>query len=205
MRGNDLLKYERAREQLSEVREDYPSDSECKRIAEEYLEERGLLSEDAYQSGIADHIDAVGAISVWFGRKTEPYRTWGPGSEILVEVGVDGEIIKVSKRWYTYEPYKMAPIRTPAEAFAQLRNGNALIGAREGIVRIYAIEMHYFTPPQGGYVQPVYNFSFEGGGSGVVPAVRQKYLKSEEQMRREAEQAQAERPRRRRADSEYKP
>ena len=79
-----IRKYEKARDKLSEDRKDYPSDEECKKIATEYLKERGLLPEDAYLSGMADNISWSGAMCVWFERTIGEYKTWGPGSEICV-------------------------------------------------------------------------------------------------------------------------
>jgi hypothetical protein len=183
-----LFKHKKARKKLSEDRKDYPSDEECIRIATEYLKERGLLPEDAYLGGVSDvNIEAVGAMSVWFCRKIGQYKSGGHGSEILIEIGVAGEITKVSKRWVEYEPYKLAPIKSPKEAFEQLKYGNALLMTSSG--KATKMELGYHTPSNGEYIQPVYSFGFDHKGSySLVPAIKPEYLKSHEEMRKELDE-----------------
>jgi hypothetical protein len=189
----NIFKYEKAREKLSEDRKDYPSDEECRRIGTEYLKKRGLLPEDTYLSNVSDvNIKSYGAISVCFGRKIGKYKCWGPGSEILIWVGVDGEITKVSVSWVEYEPYKLAPIKTAKEAFEQLKHGNAFIATSTG--KATKIGLAYHTPPVGDYIQPVYNFGFGDQESvASVPAIKPEYLKSKEEMRKEIEEERSRR------------
>ena len=176
----NILKYRKARKKLSEDRKDYPSDEECRRIATQYLKERGLLPEDAYLYGVFDvNIESVGAMQVSFGRKIGQYDIWGNGSDILVEIGVAGEITKVSKRWVEYEPYKLAPIKTAKEAFEYLKHGNAFLATSSGKVKKIALAYH--TPPEGDYIQPVYSFGFDiPEAYSLVPAIKPEYLKSKE-------------------------
>ena len=187
-----ILKYEKARKKLSEDRKDYPSDEECRRIATEYLKKRGLLPEDTYLSNVSDvNIESVGAISVCFGRMIGKYKCWGHGSEILVWVGVDGEITKVSIRWVEYEPYKLAPIKTAKQAFEYLKHGNAFI---VGAGKVTKIALAYHTPAEGEYIQPMYNFAFTRPGAvASAPAIRPEYLKSKEEMMKEIEKKAANR------------
>jgi len=178
----ELFKYEKAREKLSEDRKDYPSDEDCKKIATQYLKQRGLLPEDAYLRVIADHTKSAGGMTGSFGRIIGKYKTWGPGSKILVRIGVDGEIIYVSCQWLQLEPYKLAPIITPQEAFEQLKQGNAFLG---GSGKITKITLRYDTPPGGQYVQPVYYFQFaKASRYAVVPAIKQEHLLSAEETRK---------------------
>jgi hypothetical protein len=184
----NIFKYRKAREKLSEDRKDYPSDEECKKIATEYLKERDLLPEDAYLGGVSGvNIGSVGAMSVWFCRKIGQYDIWGHGSEILVRIGVAGEITKVSKRWVEYEPYKLAPIKTPKEAVKQLKYGRALLMTSSG--KATGMKLAYHTHPNDEYIQPVYSFGFGDKDSyALVPAVKPQYLKSEEEMLKEEEE-----------------
>jgi hypothetical protein len=193
----NILKYRKAREKLSEDRKDYPGDEECRRIATAYLKKRGLLPEDTYLSNVSGvNIESVGAISVCFGRMIGKYKCWGPGSEILVWVGVDGEITNVSIRWVEYEPYKLAPIKTAKEAFEYLKHGNAFIAGSGKVTRI---ALAYHSPAEGEYIQPMYNFAFTRPGAvASAPAIRTEYLKSKEEMWKEDEE---ERRRRRRKQS----
>lgn len=189
----NIFKYEKAREKLSEDRKDYPSDEECRRITTEYLKKRGLLPEDTYLSNVSDvNIKSYGAISVCFGRKIGKYKCWGPGSEILVWVGVDGEITRVSVSWVEYEPYKLAPIKSPKEAFEQLKYGNAFMAtSREKVTKM---ALAYHTPTEGEYIQPMYNFGFGDQESvASVPAIKPEYLKSKEEMRKEIEEKRSQR------------
>ncbi len=183
----NIFKYEEARAKLSKDRKDYPTNEECKRIAREYLKERGLLPEDAYLSGLTDcNINSVGAMCVWFARTIDGYKTCGPGSEILIEIGVDGEITKVSKRWLELEPYKLAPIITAKEAFKELQHGNPFLATSGG--KVTKITLAYLTPPGGAYIQPVYYFEFDGSGAyAFVPAVKEEYIMSGEEMEQEIE------------------
>ena len=188
----NILKYEKARRKLSEDRKDYPSDDECRRIGTEYLKKRGLLPEDTYLSNVSDiNIESVGAISVCFGRMIGKYKCWGPGSEILVWVGVDGEITNVSIRWVEYEPYKLAPIKTAKQAFKYLKHGNAFI---VGAGKVTKIALAYHSPAEGEYIQPMYNFAFTRPGAvASAPAIRPEYLKSKEEMWKEDEEKAANR------------
>lgn len=183
-----LFKRKKARKKLSEDRKDYPSDEECKIIATEYLKERGLLPDDAYLSLVSGvNIGSVGAMSVCFGRKIGQYDIWGHGSDILVEIGVAGEITKVSKRWVEYEPYKLAPIKSPKEAVKQLKYGNALLMTSSG--KATKMKLAYHTHSNDEYIQPVYSFGFGDKESySLVPAIRPEYLKSPEEMRKELEE-----------------
>lgn len=189
----NILKYRKAREKLSEDRKDYPSDEECKKIATEYLKERDLLPEDAYLGGVSGvNIGSVGAMSVWFCRKIGQYDIWGHGSDILVEIGVAGEITKVSKRWVEYEPYKLAPIKSPKEAVKQFKYGRALL--MTSIAKATKMKLAYHTHPNDEYIQPVYSFGFGDKKSySLVPAIKKEYLKSEEQMRKEEKEKDAKR------------
>ena len=189
----NIFKYRKAREKLSEDRKDYPSDEECRRIATEYLKERGLLPDDAYLVDVYDvNIESVGAMQVTFCRKIGQCDIWGHGSEILVEIGVAGEITKVSKRWVEYEPYKLAPIKTPKEAVKQLKYGRALLMTSSG--KATGMKLAYHTHPNDEYIQPVYSFGFGDKDSyALVPAIKPQYLKSEEEMLKEEDEKAANR------------
>ncbi len=189
----NIFKYRKARKKLSEDRKDYPSDEECKKIATKYLKERGLLPEDAYLYGAFDvNIESIGAIQVSFGRKIGQYDIWGHGSDILVEIGVDGEITKVSMRWVEYEPYKLAPIKPPKEAVKQLKYGRAFLMTSRAIAT--KMKLAYHIHPKYEYIQPVYSFGFGDRKSyALVPAIKKECLKSEEQMRKEEKEKDAKR------------
>jgi mRNA-degrading endonuclease RelE of RelBE toxin-antitoxin system len=174
-----IYKYTKARQKQSRDRKDFPSDEECEKIATEYLKERGLLPEDAYLRGVGDSTSSR-VMSVAFGKKIDGYKGWGPGAQILVHIGPDGEIVKVLKQWIELEPWKMAPIKTPKEALKELRKGKAFMGGHRG--KITNICLRYDTPSGlAPYSQPVYWFDYTGPSGykfyAAVPAIKSEYLK----------------------------
>lgn len=174
-----ILKHKKAIAVFSRDREDYPSDEECRQIATQYLKEHGLLPDDAYQSGMADNAASGAGISVGFDRMIGKYKCFGQGSEILVRVGVDGEILKVSKRWLEYEPWKIAPIKTPQQAFKELKFTQGLL---ESPAKVTEIILRYHTLGEDPYIQPIYYFKFgKPGAYGIVSAVKQEHLLSREE------------------------
>ncbi|MHC4744486.1 MAG: hypothetical protein ACYS8Z_21435 [Planctomycetota bacterium] len=159
---------------FTESRKDCPSDEECKAIALKFFEERELLPEDAYIREITDDSESGGGICVTFGRMIGEYKVWGRGSEIIVRVGIGGEIITLSKEWHILEPYKMAPIISPEEALDDLRRPGA--GYIAGGYKVEQITLRYDTHGVGESVQPVYYFEFDVEGYGVVAAVKPEHL-----------------------------
>lgn len=177
----------------------YPSESDCRKIAEQYLGIRNLLSEDAYFRGVADNTKySAGVMSVGFGRKINGYKTWGAGGEILIEIGSDEEIVQIRKSWQQLIPYKSYPIKSPQEALEELRNAKGLLmHGCEGEVK--NITIRYYTSPQKqDYVQPVYYFDcvdLKGDSFyGVIPAVKQGYLKPKGGLQESSVQLPAEQP-----------
>ena len=165
------------------VKENYPSKEECRKIAEEYLKSRNLLSEDAYFRGIADNIHGSGVMSLGFGRLIGGYKSWGPGAQILVHIGLGGEVVGVRKAWQELIPYKPYPVKSPEEALEELGKGNGvLMHGSEG--KVGEMTFRYCTSPRKQeYVQPAYYFDCnrpDGSFYGVVPAIKAEYLKPRE-------------------------
>jgi len=196
----NILKLKEKGTSYSKNRQDYPSDEECKKIAAEFIKSRGLLEVGMYFGSIAENLGS-GGMSVGFGRLINGYKTW-EGS-ISVRVGINGEIMSVSKKWREVVPWKMAPIKTAEQAFKELKEGkNAFV-------------MAYHPKPKGKvkeitlrynnakilleYVQPVYYFRYatplspSGESYAVVSAIKAEYLKSYEEIRKEAEENPASR------------
>jgi hypothetical protein len=173
------------------IEKNYPSKEDCENIAKEYLKNHNLLSKDIYFRGIADNTNSSWqSMSVGFGRNISGYKTWGAGGEILVEIGPGGEIVAVRKAWQELVPYKPFPIKSPQEALEELRNAKGvLLHGCEG--KVNQITLQYYTSPQKqDYVQPIYYFECTGAKGdfyGVVPAIKQEYLKSKEETIKETE------------------
>ncbi|MBA7684340.1 hypothetical protein ES703_92733 [subsurface metagenome] len=159
---------------------DYPSRVECGEIARAYLNTYNLLSEEAYLEEIVDNTKGAGVMSVGFGRKIGGYKTWGAGAQITVEIEAGGEVAEVGKAWQELIPYKPYPIKPPEEVLEEIRNGKGvLMHGNKG--KVEKITLRYYCSPQKQeYVQPIYYFECTGSNGdfyGVVPAIRQEYLK----------------------------
>ena len=173
------------------IEKNYPSKKDCENIAKEYLKTHNLLSKDVYFRGIADNTNSSWqSMSVGFGRDISGYKTWGSGGNIVVEIGPGGEIVAVLKAWQELVPYKPYPIKNPQDALEELRNAEGvLMHGCEG--KVNHTTLRYYTSPQKqGYVQPIYYFECTGAKGdfyGVVPAIKQEYLKSKEETIKETE------------------
>jgi hypothetical protein len=173
------------------IEKNYPSKTDCENIAKKYLKTHNLLSKDVYFRGIADNTNSSWqSMSVGFGRNISGYKTWGAGGEILVEIGPGAEIVAVRKAWQELVPYKHYPIKSPQDALQELQNAKGvLMHGCEG--KVNQITLRYYTSPQKqAYVQPIYYFECTGAKGdfyGVVPAIKQQYLKFKEQTIKETE------------------
>jgi hypothetical protein len=185
----NIVKSKKKGTSYSKNRADYPSDEECKKIAEEFIQSRGLFEEGMYFKHIWSK-PSSGSMSVRFGRIINGYKTWEGG--ISVSVGINGEIMRVSKKWHEVVPWKMAPIKTAEEAFKELVKGKpALVMAfrPQPKGKVKEITLRYYHPirPEEYYVQPVYYFRYatelspSGESYAIVPAIKAEYLKSEEE------------------------
>jgi hypothetical protein len=190
----NILKLKEKGIRYSKNREDYPTDEECKKIAAEFIKSRGLLEMDMYFRRIVDNTSS-GVMSVAFGRIINGYKTWEGG--ISVDIGQDREIVSVLKRWYEIVPWKMAPIKTAEQAYEELREGNpafvlSLPIETKGIVNVNTIILKYHHPIRlEEYIQPVYYFTYKDKKRtlySVVSAIKAEYLKSNEDLRKEAEE-----------------
>ncbi|MHC4109751.1 MAG: hypothetical protein ACYSUY_01670 [Planctomycetota bacterium] len=174
----------------SKIREDYPSDEECKKIAAEFIKSRGLFEEGMYFKRIFSK-PSSGGMSVKFGRIINGYKVWWSG--ISVEIGQNGEIMGASKRWYEVMPWKMAPIKTAEQAFKELKEGGRAFFVDHARGRVNEITLRYHHPHRpNDYVQPVYYFEYtspDGESYSVVPAIKAEYLKSYKEIRKETEKA----------------
>ncbi len=195
-------KHEQKGTSYSKNRKDYPSAEECNKIASDFIKSSGLLEEGMFlKKRIVDRPSA-GRMSVSFGRIINGYKTWEGG--ISIEIDQNGEIMSVSKKWHEVVPWKMAPIKTAEQAFKELVKGKpALVVAfrprPKGKVKEITLRYYHPIRPEEYYVQPVYYFRYEtelsptGESYAIVPAIKAQYLKSYEQIRKEAEENAANR------------
>ncbi|MHC4545294.1 MAG: flagellar basal body-associated FliL family protein [Planctomycetota bacterium] len=174
----------------SKNRKDYPSDEECKKIAAEFIKSRGLLEKGMYLTQRVVSTTSVGSMTVSFGRIINGYKMWWSG--LSVEIGRNGEIMGVSKRWHEVVPWKMAPIKTAEQAFKELKDGGRAFFVDSAMGSVKEITLRYHHPINiGDYVQPVYYFKYtspERDSYSIVPAIKQEYLKSYKEIRKETEE-----------------
>ncbi|MDH4240967.1 MAG: hypothetical protein OEW48_15520 [Phycisphaerae bacterium] len=186
----NIVKIKEKGTSYSKNRQDYPSGEECKKIAVEFIKSRGLFEEGIYFRSIFSK-PSSGGITVRFGRIINGYKTWEGG--ISVSVGINGEIMRVSKKWCEVVPWKMAPIKTAKQAFKELRDGGRafFVDRAMGSVKEITLRYHHPIRPEDYYVQPVYYFNYTSPDRdtySIVPAIKQEYLKSYEETRKETEE-----------------
>lgn len=172
LRGNNLYRA------TTKDRRDYPADEECKKIAAEFLATRGLEEAEVCESRLTDN-SGVGMICVTWDRKINQMSSWGYQSTISVAVGPDGEIVRAEKNWPPIEPWKLARIITPQQAFKRLNQGYAATSLSGG--PIASISLCYDTGSGGGYYLPVYYFASAPSNPAfpsyaILPAVDPNYL-----------------------------
>lgn len=156
-----------------------PSDAEAMEIAETFLSTRGLLPSDAVVSNVVAYergeintstkkVSNVikTDLQVIFDRKIDNIPVIGPGSKLKVYIGDDGEVTGFYKAWRVIEPYSECTIKTPEEAFEDLKVGKCRfagpIGFDKAIVKeillAYYIEA---ADKEQDFVEPVYVFKGE--------------------------------------------
>ncbi len=176
-------------------REDYPSDAECKQIAIDFLNKRGLKSDDARLTRVIDNTGA-GFITVRFTQVIGGYGCRGPAGSMLLDINPDGKIVTMGKQWITVEPLNEYPTKTAEKALDEIKRGEGLFSnvTRGATIRIRDLHVLYNVNTDG-YVEPLYSLDYstsDGLRYVVVPAILQDFLltpeEMQEQMRREWEQ-----------------
>lgn len=114
------------------------SDDEYKKLATDFLIEKGLMKEDAFYKGVnrgntytsGDETvkQSPFMIEVGFGRKDLNGIEWaGVGPRITVQFGENGRIIGADSVWREVEPHAEYPVISLDEAVNQVRAGKATI------------------------------------------------------------------------------
>jgi hypothetical protein len=190
----NILKFKEKGTKHSKNREDYPSDEECRKIAEKYIKSRGLFDEDMYFGSIVDNTSS-GVMSVGFGRKIDGYKKWGAGGAMSIQLGQDGEVVKFRKSWRELASYKPYPIKTAKQALRDLHNRKGFLTGRKGKIKSITIR-YYISSEKQDYVQPIYHFECtgpEGNFYGIVPAIKDKFIQSKKEYWKEIKEKAARR------------
>ena len=154
------------------IPEDVPSDEEAIKIANTFLQQLDLLPEDAEPVSV-EHRKTYRLINkdnskkviweervVWYGGKLNSLKVHG--RSIDVEINADGKIMEYYANWRNYTPSGEYPLKSPKEAFDELKSRGVAVGMNEpDIVSIDQVELAYNSMP-GAYVEkylgPVYVF-----------------------------------------------
>ena len=143
-----------------------PADDEARQIGENYLENKGLLPDDALFNHIGDSGEesVVGNVTTISKYVVIDYMRKINGTivndRISVTVGGGGDILRVSGHWPKIEPYKEIPLISPEEAFKELQK-NVTYG------NVTNISLEYYSgtrDKQLNYILPVYVFRGMGPG-----------------------------------------
>lgn len=191
LRGSsNTILYETDRQYREEV--NLP-DHKAKSIADDFLEEHGLMPPDAYfykvmpgvvmkkiskdNSSVLER--KIFGLRVLYERKLDNIPVRGPGSEIVVTLGTDGNITGFRRIWREIEPYDEVEIISEADAFDRFRNGELLNTERfPPCDRIIGddIMLIYYTGPwfeDPGIISPAYQIKATTVTEGVRGGVQE--------------------------------
>jgi hypothetical protein len=165
-----------------------PSDDEAEKIATRFLEDRDLLPSGATVIRTT-HGQILGTsskgsdavvwedINVWYGRKLSGYPV--EGTQLMLAIGAHGDPIEFIMNWRNYESYKELAVKTPEQAFQELKTNGVAVGVMDKPDKISINDMYlaYKTKPASEkeeYLEPVWVFKGEVfvDGKPVMPVVQ---------------------------------
>jgi hypothetical protein len=144
-----------------------PDDEATKRIALEQLEKRGLLPEEAFVSGVGGirsarkdvYLNRLAEIS----RRIGGFNITGPGMQISVYLGSNGELIGLDSTMKKLVPFEKFRVKTVEEALQDAKRGNNTVNLHSEVKdpTITKLNIAYYADPAGAkskFLQPVYVF-----------------------------------------------
>jgi len=149
-----------------------PTDEATEKIATQFLKDRDLYPESAAFSktyrenaiAVSEKPDRVvfGQIGVWFNRTLNGMNV--KGTQLVVYVGGNGDVIGYYANWRDYEPYKEYPLITPLDAFDKLKTKGVPVGMNkpDSLVSIDNVRLAYMTKAGAyseEYLEPVWVFT----------------------------------------------
>jgi hypothetical protein len=161
-----------------------PSDDKAIKIATTFLKDRDLLPDGAEFRKIGHsesyHLGNDGNntliwkdVEVWYGRKLNGYPV--EGTQLMLALGSNGDPIEYFTNWRNYQPYQELPVKTPAQAFGELKTNGISVGMNTpGKVSINNMYLAYHTTAGADteeYLQPVWMFKGDVivNGNPVMP------------------------------------
>ncbi|MDO9325050.1 MAG: hypothetical protein Q7T80_08870 [Methanoregula sp.] len=152
--------------------EKLPTDDEAVKIATKFLKDRDLYPEGAAFSKIfrenainvgGGEYEKVmfGQIGIWFNRTLNGMKV--DGTQLVVYVGGNGDVIGYYANWRNYEPYKEYPITPPQVAFDKLKTKGIPVGMNNPDTSASIDEMYLAYETTAGaykedYLKPVWVF-----------------------------------------------
>jgi len=170
-----------------------PSKEEARQIAIDFLAQSGLLladatvgdgweaevvtggtyavEEEAPQEGVEEGGETepevveeyVAHLLVRLHRQIDGFPVTGPGDQLGVRIGDEGEVITVLKVWREVTPYNEVVIKTPEQAYQELRSGAGSYDVPLDCEKVVVEQVYlaYWMEPldeHQEYVVPVYEF-----------------------------------------------
>jgi hypothetical protein len=170
-----------------------PSEEEARQIAIDFLAQSGLLpadatesdgcevevvtggtyavEEEAPQEGVEEGGETepevveeyVAHLLVRFHRQVDGFPVTGPGNQLVVRIGDEGEVITILKVWREVTPYNEVVIKTPEQAYQELKSGTGSYYAPLDCKKVVVEQIYlaYWMEPldeNQEYVVPVYEF-----------------------------------------------
>ena len=164
---------------LEDIRKYMPSDEEARIIADNFLASHDLMPEGArfysvtHNEGVfgSEPQPHINSKSVWYSHEIDGYRILT--DKLYVEIGVNGAVTHMFRRWYGYEPLKNYKIIGPDVAISSLNMTGIIIPAgmkspEKAVVK--EISIGYIGSTQVKdlpYLIPVYVFKGEVYGDGT--------------------------------------
>jgi hypothetical protein len=88
---------------------------------EEEMPEEGM--EDGGETGPEVVEEYVAHLLVRFHRQIDGFSVTGPGNQLGVRIGDEGEVVTILKVWREVTPYNEVVIKTPEQAYQELKSG----------------------------------------------------------------------------------
>lgn len=173
-----------------------PSKDGAPEVAKKHLAALGLLP-DKQEEMVVKHVGGINQVdlkdgkvvgefkkivTVHFGRQIDGIDVGGPGSKIVVDLGANGDLVGVHKRWIEYveEPKTDAEIKGQSEVVSDLRSKVRNEASKAKKADTTAPDFGYYDDGKGN-IEPAYFFVADleydsTDEEGKPKAMKEKYL-----------------------------
>jgi hypothetical protein len=138
------------------IEEEAPQEGVEEEMPEEGVEEGGETEPEVVE-------EYVTHLLVRFHRQIDGFPVTGPGNQLGVRIGDGGEVITILKVWREVTPYNEVVIKTPEQAYQELKSGAGSYDAPLDCEKVVVEQVYlaYWMEPldeHQEYVVPVYEF-----------------------------------------------